>query len=182
MRNRNYQHTHWIWELSRLIGHWIYPMISWFSKCLLYLTISQLKLEQIKSYLCVIKKIEFLVFNDEITDGYLKCFHFVCRLHRYGNSPTIKWCWSMLLNLINVGRSQGEKRNKKTLFCHAFSAYVISLYFNDRLFIFCSHKMNFLNYSAFWLARAFKDVRIIEPNRKCHRIDKMWEKSHWFFF
>lgn len=42
--------------------------------------------------------------------------------------------------------------------------------------------MNFLNYSAFWLARAFGDVRIIEPNRKCHRIDKMWEKSHWFFF
>lgn len=67
-------------------------------------------------FVCDKKKIEFLVFNDEITDGYLKCFHFVCRLHRYGNSSTIKWCWSMLLNLINVGRSQGEKRNKKRFF------------------------------------------------------------------
>lgn len=91
----------------------------------------------------------------------------------------------VLINVVEFNKRRkitGGKKKQKTLFCHAFSAYVISLYFNDRLFIFCSHKMNFLNYSAFWLARAFEDVRIIEPNRKCHRIDKMWEKSHWFFF
>lgn len=105
---------------------------------------AQLKLEQIKSYSCVIKKkvFEFFQMMKLPLATYAAYSLLLLLSYSFFLLLSASWIWK---SSNATGRSfhLHQKRRKRweiTWLFRVFSAYVINLYFSNRLFIFRSHK------------------------------------------
>lgn len=88
---------------------------------------------------------DFLVWSDEITH-WLSIVFFLCSI--VVGSVFVGFIDMEIIKCDDHIPSFHNRRMRWeiTLF-RVFSAYVINLYFSNRLFIFCSHKMAFLSFS-----------------------------------